>query len=1052
MKRHSLLKIIALIASFVLSSTIQADDIEIYLNNAGGASSKPNVLFVLDNAAEWSSQLVGGTGETKQDAVHEGLYAVINNPDFLNKVRVGIMTFQSQVGSKGGKVIAAVKDLDSTRRDWLNSKMYAMSVNGTAITATTHPLVEGTVDTTSEAGLTKVIKADGGTAVLNNGTVTVTFADTSTHVLANGDTIAFTAAIDKASSSPYATELYEAYLYYKGDAPEAGTAAGARPDDATFATDGYDPAALDGAKYLSPTVGNVCAHNYIVFLGTGSPDMGENNTARPLLEAEDGVNASDPISLDPNKYEANWADEMARFMNTKADVVGDIDGKQNIVSYVIDIYDADDEKNPTKPWLGARALLSSIANQGGGNYYKANSAEDVKAILEDILDEVQAVNDVFAAVSLPVSVNVRGTHLNQVYIGVFRPDPEKKPRWFGNLKMYQFGVGISGLQLVDADGDLASNSVTGFINNTARSFWTHDSTFWSFSPRGTPESSNDNPDGDVVEKGAVAQQLRDMAVADRKLYTCNPCAAGDLLSSTPFDNTNVTSADLGAADSTERDAIIDWVKGADIFDEDGDESKTDMRASVHGDVLHSRPAVINYGGDDNDIYIFYGANDGVFHAVKGGKETDNPTGGDELWGFVMPEHFGQLKALYDNSVMADITDKPYFADGSISVYRNPDLTTIDKTGSDDVILYVTMRRGGRFLYAIDVTNPSAPKLKWRKSSSDYSKLGHTWSTPKLAKVAAHANPVIIMGLGYDPEDDSDSPSTFTMGQGVIVLDAFDGSLVREFGTGDGFTHPIPSDVAIIDHDGDEDQYADFVYVGDTGGQVWRIDIRDSNENKWSVSKLASVGSDQKFLYPPDIVRTEQTDYTYSVLIGSGNREDPLDTTVSNGFYMFKDDMTPASWPYVTTINMSTTLLDVSDIANATEENLASYKGWYWPFPNAGEKVIGAPVTAGGATYFYTNEPQGETVDAEGNITSCATGLGTSYEYIVDFETGGAVSTFERVTTLEYGGLIPSPVIVVVEIGGTIYTGMMTDPSNIGAPPGGPLPGTRQRVYWYKQLD
>ena len=40
-------------------------------------------------------------------------------------------------------------------------------------------------------------------------------------------------------------------------------------------------------------------------------------------------------------------------------------------------------------------------------------------------------------VTLPVSVNVRGTNLNQLYIGVFRPDANDKPRWFGNLKAYQ---------------------------------------------------------------------------------------------------------------------------------------------------------------------------------------------------------------------------------------------------------------------------------------------------------------------------------------------------------------------------------------------------------------------------------------------------------------------------------------------------------------------------------------------------------------------------------------------------------------------------------------
>ena len=50
------------------------------------------------------------------------------------------------------------------------------------------------------------------------------------------------------------------------------------------------------------------------------------------------------------------------------------------------------------------------------------------------------MNSVFASASLPVSVNTQGTFLNQVYIGVFRPDADALPRWPGNLKQYKLGI------------------------------------------------------------------------------------------------------------------------------------------------------------------------------------------------------------------------------------------------------------------------------------------------------------------------------------------------------------------------------------------------------------------------------------------------------------------------------------------------------------------------------------------------------------------------------------------------------------------------------------
>ena len=89
-----------------------------------------------------------------------------------------------------------------------------------------------------------------------------------------------------------------------------------------------------------------------------------------------------------------------------------------------------------------------------------------------IFSEIQAVNSVFASVSLPVSVNTEGTYLNQIYIGMFRPDRDAFPRWAGNLKQYKLGIGNGRLQTQDADAVSAINNSTGFITECARSFWT----------------------------------------------------------------------------------------------------------------------------------------------------------------------------------------------------------------------------------------------------------------------------------------------------------------------------------------------------------------------------------------------------------------------------------------------------------------------------------------------------------------------------------------------------------------------------------------------------
>ena len=76
-----------------------------------------------------------------------------------------------------------------------------------------------------------------------------------------------------------------------------------------------------------------------------------------------------------------------------------------------------------------------------GLFSVTNLRLDITNALIQIFNEIAAVNSVFASSSLPVSANAQGTYLNQVFIGMFRPDAGDNPRWLGNLKQYQFGVG-----------------------------------------------------------------------------------------------------------------------------------------------------------------------------------------------------------------------------------------------------------------------------------------------------------------------------------------------------------------------------------------------------------------------------------------------------------------------------------------------------------------------------------------------------------------------------------------------------------------------------------
>ena len=735
-----------------------------------------------------------------------------------------------------------------------------------------------------------------------------------------------------------------------------------------------------------------------------------------------------------------------------------------------------------------------------------------------MLAEIQAVDSVFASMALPVSTNPLGTYLNQIYMGMFRPDATGSPRWVGNMKQYQFAYNSStgALELVDALNRSAINAGGGFIAPTAQSFWSTAQTtgpilpagtatvdFFANAPAGTgltpARQRQEAPDGEVVDKGAVAQQIRAANLGNqsaRNVYTCPAvgCTPGASLSGSPgyaFTAANLHCAgyqsafDLSAAScATELPLLIDWIRGADNTSPGNEATPgpfglgaSPVRASVHGDVLHARPLLVNYGAAG--IVAFYGANDGMLRAVRAG-QPDNG-GGQELWAFIAPETFGKFRRLREASpplqlpspssglspgVVPGAVSRPrdYFFDGAVTHYEVRD-------ASGNVAreyLFATARRGGSFIYAFDVTAPAAPSFLWKHAAHDgtdgaFDDLAMTFSGAKAAMVAGYPNPVVIFGGGYyggydaggaplGEDVDPAAPCLATTVQGcgdrVFVLDAATGNLVKTFqanaGNGGNLAHGVAADLALVDSQGGG--VIDRAYAADTGGNVWRIDFDQRGISQWKMYKLAAVGdiaSPRKFLFAPEVVLTRNH---AAVLIGSGDREKPLKAAGTDRFYMFKDKETGATvasggysnnWPIA---GDATGGGDMADAVNLTPGQLRDVltadnnNGWFYTL-DTGEKVVNAPLTAAGIVYFGTNRP---TLSSAG---SCRANLGIAKAYGLSFNTGtagrdlngdGILDANDVAVTLRGGGLPPSPVAGFVNVSDAATNATVVVPFIIGA--------------------
>ena len=535
-------------------------------------------------------------------------------------------------------------------------------------------------------------------------------------------------------------------------------------------------------------------------------------------------------------------------------------------------------------------------------------------------------------------------------------------------------------------------------------------------------------------------------------------------------------------------------------------------------MLHSRPLVINFNrtGDDNDVVILYGTNGGVIHAVRGGApgSPGQDPYGNELWSFVPSEFFGNLNRLRNNSPKVSSSFKrTYFGDGSFTAYTK-DANGNGRLGDlgDLVYVYSTFRRGGRMIYSLDLSDPTTPRYRWKldPSTTYFSELGQTWSKPVLIpKINAETNPVLVFGGGYDAAVEDLDPATVStvsatgnvtrtdsttvnrsMGRAIYMVDAITGRQIwRAEGTSSstasctagtlitpavcqipGLNYAFPADMTVVRNTlGGNPSHG---YIGDTGGQMWRVDFGNIDKSAWKVTKLASIADQtvpagrRKFLYAPDVVG--QTGFD-AILVGTGDREHPFDATVANRMYMFKDTGTDAG-PLTGVTTASPTIINsalydstpATTSASVSSTALSSAQGWYVTL-GAGEKLTSGTISVGGSTYFGTNQP-----DSAAGGGSCGASLGVARLYQISITDGTAsglpvgVATYpSRSTTVPGGGFLPPPAFGVPNIpnvnpDGTPGTG--STPRSIICfgvkciEPSAMTLGSRIRRYWYKDIS
>lgn len=737
----------------------------------------------------------------------------------------------------------------------------------------------------------------------------------------------------------------------------------------------------------------------------------------------------------------------------------DIDGKQNVISYFL----------TNSPNLTTNGYASA---GGTGNAIELSTdPQEMANTITNIFNQILSVSTTFVSASVPVNVFNRAEFLDDVYMALFEAEENGFPTWIGNLKKLKLQNDASGqLFIGDATGAPAF-AADGRINFDALTYWTD--------PAGADVIAFDDTKGEIsgadgrsVNRGGAGQQV--IGFLTGSVGTSNSDLDARQVFTEPASYTNGTATNFMALDATTANAsslwsamnatgvtssgttlnnstwsassnyasataaeqatalnMISWARGIDVMDQDIDGSITDTRPWLLSDPIHSRPLTINYGitstgytATNPDVRVVVTGNDGFVHMLNNTTNTGTESGA-ETWSFIPRYNLRLLNRLMTNTAGSPL--HPYGVDGAPTVYAddaNGDGSLIAADG-DKVYLYFGMRRGGRYYYAMDVSDPDQPKILWSISDNDadFSELGLTFSKPQLIKLNYDGNiskPALIFGGGYDTNKDTRSNNTGTddsRGNAIFIVDAENGSLIWKATLGGSissstteFTHPIlrnsiAANITAIDTDGNG--AADRFYIGDTAGVVWRGDINTDDRNDWKLQLFAVVGRyysnnkrhDRRFFHSIDVVQSRDANGAFdAVIVGTGDRPNPLDRNIGtniteNWFYMFKDRQVlsggtlPGIYSHASVADLSDNCMQEFGLTCSTTQlsRLQSY-GWKIRLEQAeGEKVLSRPITLNGIILFTSYMPPSGT-----GSNSCGPDEGSGLTYALNLQDATAV--------------------------------------------------------------
>ncbi|MFA7605487.1 MAG: PilC/PilY family type IV pilus protein [Rhodocyclaceae bacterium] len=333
--------------------------------------------------------------------------------------------------------------------------------------------------------------------------------------------------------------------------------------------------------------------------------------------------------------------------------------------------------------------------------------------------------------------------------------------------------------------------------------------------------------------------------------------------------------------------------------------------------------------------LYVGSNDGMLHGF-------NAETGVETFAFVPASVITETLRGYSHPDY----EHRYFVDGELTVaeaYLNNQWRTV---------LVASLGRGGRGVFALDVTDPDAVTLLWEKSATDIPAMGNVLGKPIIAEVGENSDWRVVLGNG--PNGNGDKAQLITIGLSDGSVNVVDTGV----GSDNGLSAPLVWDA-------DKDGTFETVYAGDLKGNVWRFDnIFESSPP--APHRLFTTEGNEPITAAP-WAAVNQRDMRTWVFVGTGqylNEDDRANTDTQTWYGLIdEDDETiGARSTELVQRSISTTGAvggrSMRTVESGSASDLADKKGWYIDFTETGERMITPNMFYGTALIGTTFIPDG----------------------------------------------------------------------------------------------